>query len=121
MKNRRLLRLRLTATTTAAGKYRLLSDPVDPGEVWCLQHVTWEVDLAMSGGNDRVRLAIVTGGYDSTIEEQKTPTANVIYTYQYPEWLYEGERLLLELDQAQTATTVQLHARGYRSDIGDGG
>ena len=111
------LRIRLKRITTSAALFTLASDAVLPGEVWCLQKVAWEIDKVTSGGNTRCRLYVDTAGYKDNLEEQQSPAADNLYTYAEQTYLYPGERLDLDVDQAQNATTVELNARGYTQSM----
>jgi len=113
------LRLRKTAVTTSAALFTLYSDRVESGRVECYQQLAWEINLATSGGNTRARLYIEGHGYKHHIEEQQSPAADNLYTYSDPLYLYEGERLALEIDQAQNATTVKLFGTGYFQEKGE--
>lgn len=108
------LRLRLKQLFTAAQLNTLYSVRVPEGELWVIEQIAWEIDLALSGGNTRARLYLEGHGYKHAIEEQSAPAASSLYTYSEPLFLISGERLALDLDQSQASTTVELHATGYR-------
>ena len=106
-------RLRLKRVTTSAALYTLASDAVPASQFWCLEKIAWEIDKVTSGGNTRCRLYIDTAAYKDILEEQQSPAANNLYTYAEKTYLYPGERLALDVDQAQNTTIVELTARGY--------
>lgn len=114
------LRLRSRKKWTSAALQTLYSDLVEPGKIYCIQQVAWEIDLATSGGNTRVRLYIEGHGYKHNIEEQDAPTANELYTYTDPIWLIPGERLAIDLDQAQANTTAEMCLTGYWMELKEG-
>ncbi len=107
------LRLRKVYKTPSAALHTIYSDRVGSGRAECFQQISWEIDKATSGGNTRARLYIEGHGYKHFIEEQDTPAADTLYTYSEPLYLFEGERLALEIDEAQNATKVQLFGTGY--------
>lgn len=108
------LRLKLDQHYASAGLQTLKSDIVPGKVIWCLESIAWEISKATSGGNTRCRLFIDRGASDKFyFEEQLTPVANWLYTYDDNVYLYGGERLGLEIDQAQAATVAKLWATGY--------
>ncbi len=107
------LRLPLTKLFASAGLQTLRSDPVPQGQIWCLESIAWEIDTVLSGGNTRCRLYVDGHGEKIDLEEQKTPAADNLYTYADVQYLYAGERLALDLDQAQASTTARMKAVGY--------
>ncbi|KKN29000.1 hypothetical protein LCGC14_0848660 [marine sediment metagenome] len=118
---KKALRLRKTGVSTSAALFTLYSNRVESGRAECFQQLAWEIDKVTSGGNTRVRLYIEGHGYKHFIEEQDIPAASTLYTYSKPLYLYESERLALEIDQAQTATAVKLFGTGYWQSIWEGG
>lgn len=107
------LRLNLTDKFASAGLATLLSKPVEVGQIWCLEQIAWEIDTALSGGNTRGRLYIGGHGYKHDLAEQDAPVINRLYTYSRKPYLHYGERLALDLDQAQADTIAKLKATGY--------
>jgi len=87
--------------------------------MWCIDHTAWEIDKATSGGSTRCRLYIDGHGYKHSIAEQDAPAADTLYTWSKNEYLYPGERLALDIDQGQAATTVNMCMTGYREEIKD--
>ena len=114
------LRLRAKEVFSAAELQTLFSDRVEHGFIYCIQQVAWEIDKATSGGNTRVRLYIDGRGYKHNIEEQDAPVADTLYTYPYPIWLIPGERLAIDIDQAQASTTASMILTGYSSELKEG-
>lgn len=114
------LRIRARQLFAAAALQTLYSDYVEQGKIYCIQQVAWEIDLATSGGNTRVRLYIDGHGYRHNIEEQDTPTADELYTYNDPIWLIPGERLAIDIDQAQANTTAEMCLTGYWTELKEG-
>jgi len=98
----------------------LYSERVREGELVCVQRLAWEIDKATSGGNTRVRIYIDRDGARWVIAEQDGPTADTIYTVVDPFWLTPGERIALEIDQAQASTLAQMWATGYFTDFPEG-
>ena len=114
------LRLRARKKFASAALQTLLSEYVEQGKIYCIQQVAWEIDLATSGGNTRVRLYIDGHGYKHNIEEQDAPTADELYTYNDPLWLIPGERLAIDIDQAQANTTAEMCLTGYWTELKEG-
>lgn len=111
------LRLRAVDTFASAGLKTLYTDFVEREMIYCLEQITWEIDTVLSGGNDRVRLWIAGHGYKIPLEQQSTPTADKLYTYSEKAYLYPGERLALDLDEAQADTIAEMHGVGYWEGI----
>ena len=114
------LRDRVVELFSSAAKVQLTTEPVEQGKIYCYQQVAWEIDKALSGGNTRARLYIEGHGYNHNLEEQDAPTADTLWTYSDDVWLTPGERLVLELDQAQASTTAEMHITGYYTDFVEG-
>lgn len=108
------LRLRPTKLFTSAALQPLYSERVPSGIRWCLQSIAWEIDKVTSGGNTRVRLYVEGRGNKHFLDEQLTPAATWLYTRDENDFLYPGERLALEIDQAQASTTAIMNISGYR-------
>lgn len=107
------IRLRVKQTFSAAALQTLYSKRVEPGMIYCLEQIAWEIDKATVGGNTRCRLFIDGHGYRHFIDEQLNPAADWLYTHFEKPYLYPGERLALDIDRAQASTTAELHATGY--------
>jgi len=107
------LRLRAKKKFTSAALQTLYSDVVKPGMIYCLEQIAWEIDTVLSGGNERARLYIAGHGYNHNLAQSTSPSADKLYTYTKKPYLYPGERLALDLDEAQADTTAELHATGY--------
>lgn len=120
MATKNALRLRATKVFSSAGLQTLYTEPVEHDKIYCLQQIAWEIDKATSGGNTRCRLYISGHGYKHDLEEQDTPVADTLYTYDTPVWLIPGERLALEIDQAQASTTAQMEMLGYWTEQKEG-
>lgn len=120
MARKSALRERAKKTTGSAGLVSVYTELVKPGKIYCVQQLAWTVDKTMSGGNTRVRLYIDGHGYNHLLEEQDAPVADTIYSYSEPVWLVPGERLGLELDQAQATTTVEIILTGYWTEFSEG-
>jgi len=103
-----------------AGLVTLAFNDVPAGTVRCVQHVSVKTDLALSGGNDQIMVVVAGHGEDDPITDQITPVANDTYWYDQPFWLVPGERLEVELDEAQAATTVTAIIRGYDLPVSEG-
>lgn len=111
------LRLRYVKTISDAGLYSLKSERVEAGYLYCIEHTAWEISLATSGGNTRCRLYIDGHGYKHYIAEQDAPAADTLYTWSKNEYLHQGERLVLDIDEAQADTVAQMLLLGYREEI----
>lgn len=120
MATKSALRLRSKKKFASSGLQTLYSDPVEHDKIYCFQQIAWEIDLATSGGNTRVRLYIDGHGYKHDLEEQDAPTANELYTYDTPVWLIPGEKLAIDIDQAQADTTAQMEMLGYWTEQKEG-
>jgi hypothetical protein len=107
------LRDRLEELFSSAALVTLSAKAIPPGKVHCVQHVSWEINKALGGGNYRARLYIDGHGYKHQLCEQNTPQANISYTFDDEIWLIEGEQLALDLDQVAASTTVKLHLTGF--------
>lgn len=114
------LRLRARKLFASAGLQTLYSDYVEQGKIYCVQQVAWEIDKATFGGNTRARLYIDGHGYEHNIEEQDAPAADTLYTFQEPLWLIPGERLAIDIDQAQADTTAEMCLTGYWTELKEG-
>ena len=110
---KRALRLRLKGTYTAAGLATLYSDFIPEGQLWCIQRLVVEGNLATSGGNTRCRVLIDGHGYKHHLAEQDAPSADTLYWIQDPFWLVPRERIAIEWDQAQANTTLEAFGTGY--------
>lgn len=107
------LRLRAKEVFSSAALQTLKTEPVEPGKIYYLEQIAWEIDKATAGGNTRCRLYIDGHGYKHNLVEQDGPSADALYTYTEKPYLYPGERLALDIDQAQADTTAELCATGY--------
>lgn len=114
------LRLRAKKTFSGAALKTLYSDRVEPDKLYCIQQTAWEISKATSGGNTRVRLYIAGHGYKHNLEEQDAPAADTLYTYNDPIWLIPGERLAIDIDQAQNATVAEMCLTGYWTEFKEG-
>lgn len=114
------LRLRAKELFSSAALQTLRSEFVEHDKLYCIQQVAWEIDKATSGGNTRVRLFIDGHGYRHNLEEQKTPAADWLYTYDKPIWLIPRERLAIDIDQAQANTTAEMIMTGYWTELKEG-
>jgi hypothetical protein len=113
MGKRMALRDRLEELFSTAALHTLETKPVKPGRVHCVQHVSWEINKALGGGNYRARLYIDGHGYKHELREQNTPQAGISYTVDEEIWLIPGESLALDLDQVAASTTAKLHLTGF--------
>lgn len=107
--------------TAAAGLATLYSDTVPADEIWCIQWLAFEGNLATSGGNTRARYYADRFGVKTYLGEQSPPAADKLYWDTDGIYLHPGERLALEWDQAQNATTLKMWLRGYVKDSQVGG
>lgn len=114
------LRERAKDKFSSAGLQTLYSTMVEHDKIHCIQQVAWEINKTTSSGNTRVRLFIDGHGYNHYLEEQGTPTADTLYTYDIPVWLIPGERLAIEIDQGQADTTAEMHLTGYSTEFKEG-
>lgn len=117
---KRALRLRLKKTFGSAALQTLLSDRVPTDQIWCIQQAVWEIDKTTTGVNTRCRLYIDGHGYKHNLAEQDGPTANALYTYTKIVYLIPGERLALDIDQADTLTTAEMCLTGYLTEQKEG-
>jgi len=113
-------RQRLKEVFASAALQTLYSELVKSGTIYCIQQVAWEIDKATASGNTRVRLFIAGHGYRHNLEEQDGPTAAELYTYDDPIWLIPGERLAIDIDQAQASTTAEMCLTGYWTELKEG-
>jgi len=120
MARKNALRLRYKEVFTSAALQTLKSEPVEFDMIYCIQQVAWEIDKATSGGNTRCRLYIEGHGYKHNLAEQDGPTAAALYTYTKVVYLTPGERLSLDIDQAQASTTAEMHLTGYWTEQKEG-
>lgn len=114
------LRLREKKTFASAGLATVYSDTVPPDQLWCIQLLSVEGNLTTSGGNTRARVYIDGHGYKHYVAEQDGPSADTLYWRAEPFWMIPGERIAVEWDQAQAATTVELLAMGYFVEAEEG-
>jgi len=120
MAGKNALRLRARKRFALAALQTLLSEPVESDKIYCIQQVAWEIDKATAGGNTRGRLYIEGSGYKHYLAEQDTPVADTLYWYKEPVWLIPRERLALDIDQGQAATTAEMHIAGYWTEQKEG-
>jgi len=85
---------------------------VPEGQTWHITRLAFEGNLATSGGNTRARYYIDGHGDKLYLGEQNNPVANVLYWDPDPIDLVQGEFLVLEWDQAQASTTLNLYLIG---------
>lgn len=112
------LRLRPDKLFASSGLQTLYTPKVPRGLIWCLESIAWEIDKVTSGGNTRCRLYIDRGAGDKHyLDEQLTPAADWLYTRNEKDYLYEDERLALEMDQGQAATAAKMYITGYREEV----
>ena len=114
------LRLRVTGKQTSQGLFTLYTDKVESGKAYCFQDIVFSIDKVLEDGNSRARLYIEGHGYKHYLDEYSPILENGIYSYDRPLWLYEGERLALELDEVQANTTALMHIIGYWTDLTGG-
>jgi len=95
----------------------LRSKEVPPGWMYLLQVISWELSVALSGGNTRARLCIERQGSQYPIQTQATPTVNQLYPYTDQVNLFPGDNLLLELDNAGTNTHAKMYWIGIAQPI----
>lgn len=120
MATKRAIRWANQATNAAAGLVYLYSDRVRERELVCVQRLSVEINKAVSGGNTRLRIYIDRDGFRLPIYEDVTGAADTLYTITDAFWLTPGERLTLEIDQAQASTIAKMTAIGYFQDLADG-
>ncbi|MBA7681418.1 hypothetical protein ES703_89756 [subsurface metagenome] len=114
------LRERAKKLFATAGLQTLYSERVEYDKIHRIEQVAWEIDLTTKQGKDRVRLYIAGHGYKHDLEEQGSPTATRLYTYNEPFSLIPGERLAIEIDQGQEDTTAQMEMLGYWTEQKEG-
>lgn len=107
------LRDRAKELISSAEEYELKLERVEAGKINCYQRITWEISKATSGGNTRCRLVIKDQGYNTPLIEQDAPAADTLYYLDMPIWLYPGEQIALEIDQAQASTIAEMNGIGY--------
>ena len=117
---KRAIRWANQATNSEAGLAYLYSEWARERELVCIQRLAWEINKATSGGNTRVRVYIDRAGVRWPIDEQAGPTASALYTLVDPFWLVPGERICLEIDEAQASTLAKMWAMGYFTDFPEG-
>jgi len=117
---KRAIRWANQATNEGAGLAYLYSVRVWEGVLVCIQELEWEINKATAGGNTRVRVYIDRDGARWPIAEQDGPTASALYTLVDPFWLVPGERICIEIDEAQASTLAQMWATGYFTDFPEG-
>ena len=121
MPHKNQLRITSHEVISSAGVQRFYTPYVRDGQVWEVRRFTWETDKATSGGNTRARIYIDRGGILFPIAEQDAPAADTLYSIVDPFFLIEGERLVVELDQGQAATTVESHIIGFEEQFANPG
>ena len=104
----------------SAGLQTLYSDIVPPDQIWCVQRLAFEGNLATSGGNTRARYYADRSGVRQPLAEQDAPVADTLYWDADPFWLCPGDKLALEWDQGQASTTLKMHLRGYWTEAKEG-
>ncbi len=118
MRHIQSLRIRKQVKASVAGLVKVQSDVVPPGELWHIRRFSYESSSATSGGNTRARAVIDADGFTTQIAEQFNPSADTLYVDDQEFDMIEGERLVIESDQAQASALLKLSAIGYRLTLG---
>jgi hypothetical protein len=84
---------------------------VPPGEIWCLQNISYENEGV---GVGVFRRYIEGHGYNHYLGEQTTVAAKVIYSTDDILYLIPGERLVLRQVTPTAADVLALYAHGYK-------
>lgn len=113
-------RLREKKTFASAGLATVYSDIVPSGQLWCIQLLSAEGSSTTSGGNTRCRAYIDGHGYKHWLAEQDAPALATLYWRAESFWMIPGERIAVDWDEAQAATTVELQAMGYWTEVEEG-
>ena len=114
------LRLREKKTFASAGLATVYSDIVPLDQLWCIQLLSVEEDKTTLLGNTRCRVYIEGHGYEHWLAEQDGPAAATLYWRAEPFWVIPGERIAVDWDNAQAATTVEMQAMGYWTEVEEG-
>jgi hypothetical protein len=117
---KRAIRWIVEATISSAGLGTLYTERVREKELVCVQRLSCEINKAVSGGNTRIRIYIDRDGVRFPIYEDVTAAADTLFSIMDAFWLIPGERIALEVDQAQASTIARLWAIGYFQDVADG-
>jgi len=106
------LRERYKKLIADAGLASLPSNKVPEGQTWHITRLAFEGSSVTSGGNTRARYYIDGHGDKLYLGEQDAPAADTLYKDPDPIDLLPGESLVLEWDQAQASTTLQMQLTG---------
>lgn len=87
------------------------SNQVPPGEIWCLQNVSYENE---TGARGTFRRYIEGHGYNHFVAEHPSPgAAELIFTNQIL-YLLPGERLTVRQSSCVADDWLALYAHGYK-------
>jgi hypothetical protein len=105
------IRIRERATY-ASGTYAYVkSQIVPPGQIWCLQNISYENE---TGARGTFRRYIEGHGYDHFVSELQGPgAAELIFTSDVI-YLLPGERLVVRQASCSAADVLALYAHGYK-------
>lgn len=97
------------------------SDIVPPGELWCLQHISYENETHAVG---TFRRYLERGDYNHYLAEVQGPGAAELITWDGELWLMPGDRLTIRQVTPTASDVLSLYATGYKVHakfIPDGG
>lgn len=115
------VRIRGRAVATGGTYDYVKSDIVPPGEIWCLQNISYENE---TGARGTFRRYIEGHGYDHFLAEVQGPGSAELITSSDEEFLLPGERLVIRQTSCTVSDALALYATGYKifsKFIPDGG
>jgi hypothetical protein len=105
------IRIREVAKVPGDVDYYVKSEPVPPGEIWCLQGIAYENE---TGARGTFRRYIEGHGYNHYVAEHTSPGAGeLVFTNQII-YLIPGERLVISQESCKTNDILALYAHGYK-------
>ncbi len=104
-------RIRVTKTAPGTVDVEVKTEPVPPGEIWCLQGQAYENEGV---GTGKFRRYIEGHGYNHYLGEQTTVVAKAVYSTDDILFLTPGERLVLICTAPTAADVIALYIHGYK-------
>ncbi len=106
------IRIRQSFVCVGSQSYEYVkSDIVPPGEIWCLQNISYENETAAQG---IFRRYIEGHGYNHYLAEHQSPGAAELIFWEGELFLLPGERLTIRQATPGASNVLSLYAIGYK-------
>lgn len=103
-------RIRERALATSGTLDYVKSPIVPPGEIWCLQNISYENE---TGARGTFRRYIEGHGYKHFVAELQGPGAAELISWDGELFLLPGEQLVVQQASCTVADVLALYATGY--------